>query len=64
MSELVRTTVYISKENKELLNTISFITKESKTSMLNTALTKHFETLVKEKGLEKLIEEINSKNKK
>lgn len=58
--DVIRTTVYLTRKNKQLLDTISSVTQETKLDILNTALDNYFKTLVKEKNLEGIIKVIDN----
>jgi hypothetical protein len=48
MSDLLRTTVYLTPENKELLRKAAYLFNKSKTDILNNALKENLEKSIME----------------
>jgi len=55
---LKRTTIYLKPEVREMLDNVSFLTKETKVDLVNDSILIHLKNVIKEKKLEKKIEDL------
>lgn len=60
MSDLIKTSVYLKKDNRNLFDDVCLLLKEQKTKVINEALENHLKKLIKENKLEKKLETLKA----
>jgi predicted transcriptional regulator len=59
MSKKKRYTVYLTDGNASLLEKVAFLTKQTRTYIINKSLEKELQTMIKDKNLSRKIKEID-----
>jgi hypothetical protein len=56
---LVKTTIYLEKDNKKLLDNVSFLMKMKKNDIVNKALSNYLDGLINENDLEEKLKTLD-----